>query len=429
MSWYLVLILGIATLFYAAFPAIGAFLVRGQWRTFRRIVTAASRYPTATPSAVGRERAASAGLFRFFGTLEAIQGDDRIWITNGRFSVAADLRGVRVYLMPEGEEEGRKSAEARAGEAAETRGAQSAEGRGESGGELRSVPWSRIFSLPEGTPIFVGGALFAEEGRGVFRDHGRIPLLVVIHDCPRESIVSRAIGSGRQRNEYMNAFTLPSVAIGALSLILLAFTILSAPALRIVALIALTAGLAPISPFLPPGFPLYFAYRSNWKKARLMRAQRDIVRLPLRYFPSAPFSARGRRATLLPDMEPYLMVRGVLETDGSGVMLSEGVPIRLPSDIARLQIDLPGMKGGTEGTKDGECVAFAAYREDGEGIRLQKPDDPMAQQVLVPGDPETISRLSERSASRYTMISGAFISLNLLVNVPLVFLVLSLVLR
>jgi hypothetical protein len=414
MSWYLALIVGIATLFYAAFPAIGAFLVRGQWRTFRRIVTAASRYPTATPSAVGRERAAVVGLFRFFGTLEAIQGDDRIWITNGRFSVAADLRGVRVYLIPEGEEEGSESTEAPR----------------ESGGELRSVPWSRIFSLPEGTPIFLGGALFAEEGRGVFRDHGRTPLLVVIHDCPRESIVSKAIGSGRQRNEYMNAFTLPSVAIGALSLVLLAFSLLSVPEMRIIALVAMTAGLAPISPFLPPGFPLYFAYRSNWKKARLMRAQRDIVRLPLRYFPSSRFNERGRRATLLPDMEPYLMVRGTVSGSGPDAIRSEGLLIPLPPDIRRLSLDLPPARGGREVEgKDGECVAFAAYREDGEGIRLQKPDDPMAEQVLVPGDPETISRMSERRARGYEMVSGAFISLNLLVNVPLLFLVLSLVIR
>ena len=91
--------------------------------------------------------------------------------------------------------------------------------------------------------------------------------------------------SGRQRNEFMNSVTLPSVAIGALLLVLLAFSLLAVPEFRLIALVALTAGLAPISPFLPPGFPLYFGYRSYWKKARLMRAQRDVIRLPLRYFP------------------------------------------------------------------------------------------------------------------------------------------------
>src|SRR5512140_1749971 len=103
MIWYLVLIIGIAALFYTAFPAIGAFIARAQWRMFRRRVVEVSRYPTAGPAAIGRERSAAAGKCRFFGTLEAIQGDDRIWITNGRLSVAADLRGVRVYLIPETE--------------------------------------------------------------------------------------------------------------------------------------------------------------------------------------------------------------------------------------------------------------------------------------------------------------------------------------
>ena len=176
---------------------------------FRKTVIAVSRYPTAGPAAIGRDRSGAMGEFRFFGTLEAIQGDDRIWITNGRFSVAAELRGVRVHLIPESES-----------------GSETAD-RGTSGGELRSVPWSRIFSLPEGTPIFLGGVLYAEEGRGVFRDYGKTPLLVVIHDCARENIVSRAVGSGRQRNEYMNAFTLPSVAIGSLSLLLLGFSLLT----------------------------------------------------------------------------------------------------------------------------------------------------------------------------------------------------------
>ncbi len=193
MAGHFILVISIAVLFYAVVPAFGAFIARGQWRRFRKTVTAVSHYPTAAPGVLGREHAAPAGYYRFFGTLEAIQGDDRIWLTNGRFSVAADLRNVRVYLIPEAEP-GEPVAPA-----------------------LGSVPWSRIFSLPEGTPVFVGGALFSEEGRGVFRDNGRTRLLVVIHDCPKENVVLRAISGGRQRNEYMNSFTLPSVAIGSLS--------------------------------------------------------------------------------------------------------------------------------------------------------------------------------------------------------------------
>ena len=103
MAGHFILVIIIAVLFYVVVPAIGAFLARGQWRRFRTAVTTVSHYPTATPGVVGREHAAPVGYYRFFGTLEAIQGDDRIWLTNGRFSVAADLRNVRVYLIPEAE--------------------------------------------------------------------------------------------------------------------------------------------------------------------------------------------------------------------------------------------------------------------------------------------------------------------------------------
>ena len=74
-------------------------------------------------------------------------------------------------------------------------------------------------------------------------------------------------------------------------------------------------------------------------------------------------------------------------------------------------------------------MAFAAYREVGDGIELLKPEDPMAEQVLVPGDPESISRASERTARWYEGISAVLITLNVIVNVPLVFLLLSLLIR
>ena len=74
-------------------------------------------------------------------------------------------------------------------------------------------------------------------------------------------------------------------------------------------------------------------------------------------------------------------------------------------------------------------MAFAAYREVGDGIELLKPEDPMAEQVLVPGDPESISRASERTARWYEIVSGLLITLNIIVNVPIVFLLLSLLIR
>ena len=410
MTPQLILILSLALVFYAALPAVGAFLARGQWRRFRRMVTAMSHYPTATPAAVGRERSGSLGSYRFFGSLEAIQGNDRIWITNGRFSVAADLRNVRVSLIPEAEGDLDDSW---------------ASG-GRAGAALGSVPWSRIFSLPEGTPVFVGGQLFAEEGRGIFRASGKSRLLVVIHDCPRESVVPRAISGGRQRNEIMNSFTLPSVGVGSLSLLLLAFTLLALPE-RLLALVALTVAVAPVSPFLPPGFPLYFAYRSFWKKARILRVQRDVVGLPLRYFPTGRESVE--RGTLLPDMEPYLMIRGQWDALHGTLLTVEGTRISLPPETHRVEVALPRAWRKRASAALGPDVVFAGYTVENDMLRLRRPDDPMAGTLIIPGDPETISRASDHAARFYEIVSVAFIAASIAINLPLVFLLLSQLVR
>ncbi len=410
MTWQLFVILSLAFVFYASLPAVGAFVARGHWRRFRRMVNEVSHYPTATPAAVGRERAGPLGSYRFFGTLEAIQGDDRIWITNGRFSVAADLRNVHVSLIPE----------------AEGSDADSETTPGRAGAALGSVPWSRIFSLPEGTPVFVGGRLFAEEGRGVFRDAGKSRLLVVIHDCPRESVVRRAISGGRQRNEIINTFTLPSVAVGSLSLLLFAFSLFALPD-RLLAVLALTAAFAPASPFLPPGFPLYFAYRAYWKKARNLRVQRDIIRLPLRYFPAQ--RERAERGTLLPDMEPYLMIRGTWDAAEGTLATGGGARLRLPTETHAMHITLPRWWRNRIGGASGQAVVFAGYAVEGNELLLRRPEDPMADTLIVPGDPEAISRASDQAARLYELVSGAFIGVNIAVNLPLVFLLLSRLIR
>lgn len=408
LQWALLLVIGLAGLFYAAIPGIGAFLTRGQWRRFRRTIVDVSRRPTVNPSRVTREKAGFLGSYRFFGTLEAIQGDERIWITNGRQSVAADLSGLSVYILPQ--------QDARPESGRET--------------EVRSVPWGRIFSLPEGTPILVGGALFSEDGRGVFRSRGRDRLLVVIHDCPRENIIQRATWSGRHRNEYVNALTLPSLVTGSVSLALLAYSLLAVPGSRIAAIAAISGSIAPLIPFLPPGFPLYFAYRRFWKRARILRAQRDVVRLPLRYFPEEladnhPDDVKPKLSTLLPDMEPYIMLRGVLREGTASILETGAMEIGLPAAMGR--IELVQLKRRRRRDADrGECVVFGSYREEDEGIVLAAPEDPMAQLILVPGDPRSLARECSRAARNFEMLSALLIGLDFAINAPLVFLVLSL---
>jgi hypothetical protein len=413
MIWYLALIVVVAAVFSLGIPGMGAFVVRAQWRDFRNRILAVSRWSTLDPHALARQRGPYAGTYRFFGTLEAIQGEDRIWLSNGSHTVGADLRGVSVYLLPAAAAPGSPAPDA----------------------ELRALPWSRVYSLPQGTPMLVGGAVFNEAGRGVFRTRDKVRPLVVIYDCRREEIVEKAIRSGRQRNEYWNQFTVPSLITGAFSLLTLAYFLLGNPDQRVAALIALAAGLGPVAPFLPPGFALYFLYRRFWKRARLMRAQRDIVLLPLRFFGTsrdvggAPGVGDGRpvRAVLLPDLDPYAMLRGtVVPPPGGGpggsLLLEPGLTVEIPLETKRIELTLPGR---ARRQQPGMAWIFGAYEERGDGLALRRPDDPMAELILIPGDPEEISRASSRAASRYALAAALVVAAGVLVNEAVLLLLLS----
>ncbi len=399
------LVLLVAFLFYGLIPGIGAFAVRAEWRSFRRRILRASLFPFVQYSELkGPDR--TLGEYRFFGELEAIQGENRVWITDGRFTVEADLGGVSIYMLPSAAPPreavgGERLAEAPAEE------------------EPRSVLWRRIYSLPSGTPMFVGGSLELENGRAVFRGRPREPLAVVIYDGPRQTILSRTIGGGRQKNEYWNRFTLAALITGSFSLFVMAFLLLRFPLLRLPAILALTLSMFPVAVLLPPGVALYFLYRSLWKKARQLRAERDLLILPLRYFQDGEAaggggSAGGDRAgsdrlAALPTCEPYLMTRA---TDAR---LEDGLAIRGSELVPRL--------------RRGEYTLFGVPLE-GKGSRiLGRPEDPMAELVLILGDPEALSRACKRWARNLEILSALSILGGVAVNLFLILYALTLLIR
>jgi hypothetical protein len=371
--------LGTALLFFALIPGVGAFGVRWQWRLFRRRMLEASLAPFLRYSDLGGAEGRR-GDYRVFGELEAIQGRDRIWINTGQFTVEADLEGVRLYLLPS-----------------------------LSGGGLPEplpdeepavAPWSRVFSLPSGMRLFVGGSLFLEEGRGVFRSSPGAPLLLVFYDGERESILKRAIWGGRKRNEYWNPFTLPSLLTGFLCLALLAYLSLRSSQAGLPGLAVLSLAAAPAAPFLPPGVALYYLYRWFWKMARRLRAERDLLRLPLRYFPEA---GGGERTAQLPTGERYLMCReGALEVQGE-----------------------PETRQCSRHPDAGESWLFGAV-EESEGRRtLRRPADPMAELLRIPGEPAALAALCERTARWYELAAAACFATGLGINLFVVLLLLA----
>jgi len=391
----LVLVFLVAFLFFGAIPGIGAFTVRARWRRFRARIVESSlqrfvEYGDLSAGAEGRGEDGYVGSFRAFGSLEAMQGRHRIWINTGRFTVGADLEGVQVYLLP--------SFSAPVSASVVERLEKSVPDE-----EPSMVSWDRIYSLPAGTQVFVEGALFSEDGQAVFRTRPRNPLLVVIYDGERRTILQRAIWSGRQKNEYWNQFTLAALLTGAFLLVLLAYLFLRVRGSGLPALVALSLAAFPIAALLPPGVLLYFLYRHFWKQARLLRAERDLLRLPLRYFDGAaqpPPDPRAREVSVrLPTGERYVRTREFRWLI-DGALVIRG---------ARL-IERASRRGQP-------CWLFGALDDKAKLPSLRTPEDPMAELVLVLGDPEDLAGKCSRTARVHELVSAglffAAVSLNL----------------
>ena len=251
-----------AIVFYLLIPVAGAFMLRNQWRRFRERVILLSRAPSlryrdlAAAAGEGREKA---GRFRLYGTIEAIEGFDRIWVRGKGVSAQVDLARAPLYVALADDDE------ASAGS-----------------GSIARLRWRSVSSLVEGTSIFVAGLLAIQNGHPVFIDSPEESLVAVCHDGGDSTLIPRLIAGGRAQNEYWNDPTRVSIAIGLA--IISGILLLSSNSLfaSMRAMIFL-AGAAPVLAFAPPGLALFFAYRRLWRRALESRILRDLLRLPLRY--------------------------------------------------------------------------------------------------------------------------------------------------
>ena len=398
MEYYFLIIL-VAVFFYAAIPGAGAFYVRSRWRRFRSRIIESSLFPPAEYHHLRTGSEGYVGNFRFFGDLEAIQGDDIVWLRDHGNTVSAEVNRVPVYWLP--------SSSSAEGEGLEERNEETLPD------EMPvQVPWHRIFSLPEGTRMFVSGPLYSERGRGVFKSTKEVPLTLVIYDGTKESILRRAIWSGRQRNEYWNPFTPGSLTVGSFGLIIIAYILLRAPLLRLPALLSLAGSLFPLLPLLPPGLLFFFLYRIWWKRARLLRAERDMVQLPLRHFPG--FSGKEPELSArLPSGETLHMAK--FSDRDAAIAALDGGKIRRAT---RLKV---------------EPQEFRGYYLFGGGSErvgsLSRPADPMAELVLIPGNPIELSALCSKRARIYEILATAAVSAAVLVNLYVVLVVLGAIVK
>ena len=262
----LVFIIIIALIFYGVIPVLGAFVVRSQWRSVRRNLHSSLFYPMAlhTPP----EKEAALGPFRILGELEAIEGNDTLWLkTRENRSITVDMRDSHVYFMP-----------AFAGKEKQYPHLNPVPFPSES---LEKVSWNQVFSLPEGTKMYVSGEVEYNAGRFRFRSGDKAPLMVLVYNENPRYLVPRAVWCGRQSNEFWNFLTPWSLISGILILLIQSVYLLQNSGNYLIQFFCIAMALIPALLFLPPGVFLFNLYRRSWDTARRFRAERDLIRLSL----------------------------------------------------------------------------------------------------------------------------------------------------
>jgi hypothetical protein len=264
--------LAAAFLFFLAVPVFSGLGLRLQWRKFRDRVAELHGSPILTYGDAARAAVDGTGgrrgSFRLYGSVEAIEGADRVWIRGDGVSALVDLSKAPVYTVPPGDPEP---------------------------GSVRRLRWRSVSSVVEGTRMFVGGRLILESGRPVFVDDPEENLVAVIHDGDDEHLASRLIVGGRSVNEYFGYATPLSVALGLIAISIILYASRKSPFSSVRALVFLLGAL-PALPFAPPGLFLFLAYRRLWRRALELRIERDALSLP-GGIASAVESADGDRGT------------------------------------------------------------------------------------------------------------------------------------
>lgn len=399
---------GIALVFFILLPGLGAVLVRRRWRLFRNSIIASRDYPLL--DARNLASAEGGGLFRFFGSLEAIEQDEVAWLKGESFRVPVSMRREELYIL---------------------RGSPLVQ-QSEPGQILpQRLQWDDVENLAEGTSFFVFGKLVRERGRKIFARDGNARLLVVAYEGRPEHFVSWAIWSGRQRNEYWNHVTPVSLLIGSLLYLILTIYLTNLPIQNFWLAVGLSAALVPVLPLFPPGIGLFLLYRRSWRRGRTQRAIRDVLALPLMYFYKIrntqphPFKrwkeqlAQGLpgHVALLPDGSEYTW-RRVGEGEAAK-LVEKGAQVRA-ADIAVAEAagDVPGdppSPGQPLPTPGPEALVFGSADVDGgtgagqgEAELAAGPHagrDPMAEFLITPPDVQRLVLAADKKARTFEALA------------------------
>jgi len=283
-------IIGIVALWYGLVPLAGALVKRHNWYAFRRRFDELRFSPVLDYSSywkTARERQEPVS-FRFFGSLESVTDGETLWMHGKDLTISVSLKNTATYMLP-------------------VYKGDSAQKMPEIDEEAPvKIRWGNVSMLTEGAKVFVGGSLVYHEERWQFVSTKKNPLIVFFYDGPDHLFTSRVIQSCREQWAYWNAITPYSLIIGALCLILVAFSFLHRPIFRPTVILSFVSLFIPLYPIIPPGLLFtVFCRRLAWK-SRMLKAYSDLVRLAMRDSPvgSGEWGAGSSGESPLDPQEP-----------------------------------------------------------------------------------------------------------------------------
>ncbi|MCL2705648.1 MAG: hypothetical protein FWE72_05515 [Spirochaetaceae bacterium] len=402
---YLILILATTLFFYLLIPGIGAFIVRKQWNEFRKKLLIAASAPIIDfhKSRLGGRESEYLGIFKFFGSLEAIQDKYEIWLRSTNFTATVDMQNVKIYLIP-------------AFSSVEDKNDIYEKNREIIIDEMPQVlNWETFHSLSQQTDIMVCGPLFMEKGKVIFRNTSENTITFLIYDGKQESLLRRSIWAGRHRNEFWNILTPTSLVAGSFSLFIIAYYLFSFPGFTIISRFTLSLSLIPVMPLFPPGVVLFFAYRHFWKKARFLRAERDIIKLPFHYFQDptvTPTQIGIGSDNFCLDIWPKMTYcYRKIENQEEVIQICHDKNIKVRS-ISIQKNDI---------SKNN--VYYYFYKPE---IKLQ---DPFIEEVIIDGDPAAIIKKCQRKSEIYDYLSLGIFSFGMIINFSLTYFFIDLISR
>jgi hypothetical protein len=372
-------------LWYGIVPIAGAMLKRYRWHIFRKRFDKLRLSPILDYVQYSRQK--DTQTFRFVGGFESVTDGQTLWIRSEDITVPVSLQNAETYLLPM------------------QKGPPDIPEVFDPGDESpEKIRWERVSTLTEGARVFVGGLLVCQDGRWTFVSTKETPLIVIFYDGSDQSLTTRAIRAGRRPGEYWNAITPYALAIGALCQIIIAVLFLSRPAFRPTVIVSIIALFVPLYPLIPPGLLFTVMYRRLAWRSRILRAYRDLARLPMRYLALL----ENESSTRLPDGELY------------GYIQCDELPPRAQEE--KIPFLLPRFSKVTAGDT---WYIFGALCP-GEELPVQ-PKDPFATFGILPANPEKIAKRCEISAYALELVAWIILCAGIGLNIFFIRMILVLI--